>query len=435
MLPNNILQQVQTYNDAKLGYLLNMNCFIGSLNTKYKTFNDMPANLGDTINLEMPNRATVSRGLVANFQGVQQLLQPLVCDQAANSAHAFTSQQFIFNARDYMEKFGMARVQALGAEIESNVALNAISGVPVMTVNDQGQSVPTGALHTESGPYRFYGDGVTPINSFGQLAEIEAIFRDFGAAEGPLDIYLPNMAVTSIINTGLNQFVPDRNNKIANSWDLGGYTGGNARFYRSNLLPIHYAGTAGNNFDTLTLSAFNDPTGQNVTELTFTGVTVDAEAIKAGDLIQFDANTGLVYLTYIGYKPSQNLVQVRATADADATAGTVVVSITPSLQWQPGLNQNLNAPLVAGMTATALPTHRAGLVVGGKAFFLAMPPLDDQSPFVTATSTDPETKVSLRNYYGTQFGQNQKGYVTDCIWASTLRPDYGMRIVFPVLQQ
>lgn len=432
MLPNNSLQQVKTYNDAKLAYLQNINCFIGSLNTKYKTFQDLPANLGDTVNLELPNRATVSNGLVASFQGVQQRLHPLVCDQAANSAHAFTSQQFIFNTRDYMEKFGKARVEALGAQIESNVALTAISAVPVMTVDGDGQSVPTGALHTESGPYRFYGDGTTPINSFGQLAEVEAIFRNYGAANGPLKVYLPDMAVVGIVNSGLNQFVPNRNEKIANSWDLGGYTGGNSKFYRSNLLPIHTAGTVGESRDTLTLVSTDDPTGANITKLTFSGVTTDAGAIKAGDLLQFEASTGLVYLTYTGYKPSANLVQVRATADADASGGTVEISITPTLQSAPGLNQNLNKALGAGATATVVPSHRAGIVVGGDAFYLAMPPLDDQSPFETATSTDKDTKVSLRNYYGTQFGRNQKGYVTDCIWASTAVPENTMRLVFPL---
>jgi len=431
-LPNNILQNVQTYNDAKLAYLQNLNCFVSTLNTKYKDFEKTVANLGDTINLELPNRAIVSRGLVANFQGVQQRLQPLVCDQAANSAHAFTSQQFIFNVEDYMRKFGMARVQELSAEIESNVALTATSSVPVMTVDSDGNSVPTGALHTESGPYRFYGDGTTPINSFGQLAEIEARFRNYGAASGTLDIYLSDISIVGIVNSGLNQFVLDRNEEISKSWDLGSYQGGNARFYRSNLLPIHYAGTAGNKQDTLTLVSTNDPTGANITQLTFSGISTDSGAFKSGDLLQFDASTGLVYLTFVGHKPSQNLVQVRVTADADASGGTAIVNIYPALQSTFGLNQNLSKALVAGMTATALPDHRAGLVVGGKAFYLAMPTLDNQEPFMTATSTDPDTGVSLRNYYGTQFGKNNKGYVTDCIWASTCVPEYSMRVVFPV---
>lgn len=429
-VPVNVLQQVRTYNDAKLGALLNQNCFIPTLNTMFKDF-QVAKNLGDTVDIELPNRATTGRGLVVTFNGVNQTFQPLKVDQAAYSANAFTAQQFMFNAKDYMQKFGLARVMELGAEIESNVALNAISAVPVMNIVN-GQSVPTGALHTESGPFRFFGDGVTAINSFQQLARMEALFRNYGSAPGTLDVYLDDISPVEIVGSGLTQFTLERNNELANSWDLGSYKGSNSRYYKSNLLPIHTAGHAGNDGDTLTLVSTNDPTGNAVTQLTFSGLTSTTGAFKAGDLIQFDADTGMVYLTYVGHKPSRNLVQVRVTADADASAGSATVPITPTLSWQPGLNQNLNIPLAAGMTAAALPTHRAGLVVGGKCFFLAMPALPDLRPYDTNTSTDKETGVSLRNYFGSGFGNNQTGYVDDCIWATTLWPEGCMRLVMPV---
>ena len=37
-LPNNILQNVRTYNKADLAFLLNNNAFIATANTKYKNF-------------------------------------------------------------------------------------------------------------------------------------------------------------------------------------------------------------------------------------------------------------------------------------------------------------------------------------------------------------------------------------------------------------
>ena len=430
-VPNNVLQQVATYCDAELGYLENLNCFIHELNTKFKGF-DEPKNLGNAVNLELPNRAIASKGLVANLQGVQQRLVPFVCDQAANSAHDFTAQEFMFNVKDYMMKFGKARVEELSAEIESNVALNAVSGVPVMIVDSNGQSVPTGALHTESGPYRFYGNGITAINSFGQLADMESIFREYGSAKGSLKVFLPNMAVSGIVNSGLNQFVPDRNEKIANSWDLGTYQGGNSRFFRSNLLPVHISGTAGQNQDTLTLSDWNDHTGANITTLTFTGVSSNSGAVVAGDVLEFLASSGINYLTFTGHKPSQAPVQCRVLANADALAGTVIVSITPALRWTPGLNQNLTKPIASGMTAKVAQSHRAGLVVGGDAFYLAMPPLPSTRPFDSSTTTDSDTGVSLRNYFGFLMARNQTAYVTDCIWAGLAVPENCMRICFPL---
>jgi hypothetical protein len=436
--PTNILQQVATYADAKLAYLQNLNCFVANCNTKFKDFQNMTANLGNTINIELPTRSSVSNGLVARFQGVEQLLQPLVCDQAANAANAFTDQQFVFNAREYMEKFGMSRIQELSAQIESNVALNATSSVPVMTTDNSGGSVPTGALHTESGPFRFYGDGTTPINSFGQLAKMEAYFRNYGSANGPLKVFFDDIAVVDVVNSGLNQFALDRNNEIANSWDLGSYKGSNSRYFKSNLLPIHSAGNVGNDGTTLTVvSTVTDSSGA-ITGLVLSGAGAsDADAIKSGDLLEFNdgvsGQTNVRYLTYVGHKVSQNKVQIRATADAQSNGGgQVTVSIYPPLVTASGQNQNVSTAIVAGMQVSALPDHRAGLVVGGDAFYLAMPALPQLTPFPSATKTDSDTGVSLRNYYGAQFGQNQSGYVDDCIWASTVVPHYSMRVVFPV---
>lgn len=436
MIPNNILQQVATYAEENLAFLENLNCYISNLNTKFKDFNKLTANLGDTVNIELPTRSMVANGLVAAFAPVQQYLQPLVCDQAANSSNAFTDQQFIFNAEEYMEKFGKSRMLELAAQIEANVALNATSSVPVYTVNDQAESVPTGALHTESGPFRFYGDGITPINSFTQLAEMEALFRNFGSAPGPLDVYLDDITPVNIVGSGLNQFVPTRNEELAMSWDLGTYKGSNARYFKSNLQPIHTAGTLGNDGTTLTLVSTNDPTGNNVTQLTFSGAGTDSEAVFANDMAQFldgvDGQPDIRYLTWIGHKRSQNRVQFRVTANAASSGGNVTVTITPALRWQPGLNQNLSTALAAGMQVKFLPSHRAGIVVGGNAFYLAMPALPTVSPFISKTVTDPDTGVSLRNYYGTLFGKNQSGYINDCLWASTAVPQYTMRIVTPV---
>lgn len=429
-IPNSILQQVITYNDAKLAYLQNINCFISTLNTKFQDFNNIVKNLGDTVNIALPYRAVASNGLVANFQGAQQRFSPIICDQAANVAHEFTTQDFIFNVRQYMEDIGKSRVEELSAQIESNVAMNADSSVPVYSIVN-GESVPTGALHTESGPYRFYGDGVTPIDSFQKLAEAEAYFRTYGAASGPLKVYMDDIAVVSVVGSGLNQFVPGRNEVIANSWDLGTYKGSHANYYQSNLLPIHYSGNLGEAGTELTLVSTNDPTGANITQLTFSGAGTDVDAVKSGDLGYF-TSTALRYLTFVGHKPSKSPVQVRVTADASSSGGNVTVSITPALQSTSGPNQNLNAALTAGLKFKFIKSHRCGLIVGGDAFYLAMPKLPDEVPYPTHTSTDKDVGVSLRNYFGSLFGQNARGYVTDSIWSALAVPEYTMRLCFPI---
>lgn len=438
MLPNNILKQVITYNDSGLAYLENLNVGIHLANKKFQNFENLEKQLGDAVQFDVPPRAVAMNGLVASFQSAQQRFGTLVCDQAANSSMAFTAQQFIFNVRDYMEKFGMARVEEISAKIEKNVLRNIDSSVPVMTVNSDGQSVPTGALHTESGPYRFYGDGITPINSFQQLAQMLALNGEYGMPNGSPDVVLPNMAIPGIVGSGLNQFVNDRNEMMANSWDLGTYKGSNARYYRSNLLPIHYAGSVGNDVLELTVVSTNDPTGANITEITFSGANAsDSGSIKSGDLGQFsDGISGIRdmrYLTWTGHEECEVPVQFRVLADAGSNGGgQVTVQVFPALSSTFGPNQNLNQNIIAGMKVKMLPDHRCGVVINGKAFYMAMPKLPDEVPFPTGTKTNKSTGASLRLYYGTLFGKNTRGVINDAIWGSYMQPEYMMRIVFPL---
>lgn len=441
---DNILQTVQTYQRSSLGLLQNLCCLLSTANTKFKDFEKIQANLGSSVTFDTPPRATTAVGLVASWQPAVQLVETLTCDQAFNASFTVTAQQRIFNLEkgedEYIEVFGKSFLTELANEVEGNLALNAISAVPVMTVNSQGQSVPTGALHTESGPFRFFGDGVTQLTSYNQLAQMIMLFKNFGAVSHGIKVYLPDTVYPAIVGSGLNQFAPQRNDDIAMSWEVGEFGTPRVKYYQSNLLPIHFAGNAGELAQTLTLVSTNDPTGQNITQLTFSGVSAsDVDCIKSGDLIQF--NDGVVgfsnmrYLTYIGHKVSANKVQVRATADAASTGGSqVTISITPALNWAGGQNLNLNQALQAGMQASVLPSHKAGLIIGGDAFYVAMPQLPDQHPFDTANEYDPETGVSLRMTYGSIFGANQKGIIYDETHGSHVVPIYSMRVIVPLTQ-
>lgn len=437
-IPTNILQQVQTYQEGGLAYLQNINCFVSTLNTKFKDFQNMTANLGQTVGFDLPPRSITKNGLVVSFQGAVQRVHTLTIDQAASAAHAFTAQQFIFNVKDYMEKFGKSRVEELSAQIEANVALNAISAVPVMTINEEGDSVPTGDLYTNSGPYRYFGDGVTPFNSFTQCAQMIAQFNAFGAAAGSPKVYLDNMVVPQIVGTGLNQFVLDRNEKIAMSWELGTYRGSNAEYYQSNLLPIHTAGTLGQAGTILTVVSTTTPADQSYTDIVCSGAGTDANAVKSGDLGRFlDGVSGqedVRFLTFVGHKRTSLPVQFRIITNAASSADNVTLRVVPGLVSAVGINQNISRAITAGMQIKLLPSHKAGLVVGERAFFLGMPALPDTTPFPSSSEYDSDVGVSMRMYFGDQFGKNSRGMVNDVIWNSTLVPEYGMRIIFPLNQ-
>lgn len=413
-IPANILQTVQTYQMSGLAFLQNLNAFIGTSNTKFKDFDRLTANLGDTVTFDLPPRFTTTNSLVATFQPADQRVQPLTVNQQISTSYAFTAQQFVFNVRDYMEKFGKGAIIEIGAKIESNVALNCVTNT-----------------------YRFFGDGITPINSFGQLAQAMAFFRNYGAATHNTKGYLQDIAVSQIVNSGLNQFTVERNDKMANSWEVGSFT--RTDWYQSNLLPVHVAGSNGIAGTTLTVVSVTQDALGNITAITFSGSSAanDPNAILQYDKLQFQdgvaGQPNLRYLTFVGHQVSSNPVQIQATATAASTgASQVTVQIYPPLQSGAQNNQNLNTAIVAGMQVKVLPSHRAGVITAGDPLFLAMPQLPDEVPYPTANEFDPETGVSMRMYYGSRFGQNQRGMVHDCIWGSTLVPEYSMAVIFPV---
>lgn len=414
-MATNILQQVITYNESNLALLLNSFCFLSTSNMKFKAFNDdIPKNLGDTVSFDLPPRFTTTNSLVVSFQSAVQRVQQLTVSQQASTAYEFTAQQFIFNVRDYMDKFGKSAVAELGTQVESDVASLA-----------------------ETNTFRFYGDGVTPISTYLQLANALAFFRNFGAAKDNTKGYLSDLTFPAIINSGLNQFTLDRGNREAMSWEIGRFS--NCDWYQSNLLKTHTAGTEGNAGSTLTVVSVVTDSNGGVIQITFSGAAVasDPNSIKAFDKFQFNdgvaGQPNIRFLTFIGHLPSQSPVQFRATADAASTAGSqVTVNIYPALQATAGNTQNITSPIVAGMQVSVLPTHRCGLIMSGNPLFLAMPKLPEEVPYPTSVAQDPDSGASIRQYYGSLFGQNQRGMVHDIIWGKTLVDEYAMMVALPV---
>lgn len=411
---NNMLQNVQTWQMSGLAYLQNQCCFISIANTRFKDFEKMEAQLGDTVGFEKPPQLISNDGLVVSFQSLVQRIQTLTVDMSKNVALDVTDQQLIFNnIEDYMNRLGKGALKQLGTTVEADVAKVAIQNT-----------------------YRFFGDGRTAVNNVTQLAQMLSFFREIGAGAQETKGILANIAIPQIVSSGLNQYVTKRNEEYAMDWELGRYS--ECDWYSSNLLPIHMAGTVGNADTTLTVvSTVLDATGA-VTAITFSGATaLDPNAVLQYDQFAFQDGVGILpnarFLTFIGQVPTSAPVQFAASANAAADgAGNVIVQITPALQINAVSGQNINVPIVAGMTVKALPNHKAGLLYSDNALYLAMPALPNEVPFPSANMVDPDTGVAIRQYYGSLFGQNQRGMVWDTIWGKTLVPEYAMKIVFPL---
>ncbi len=83
----NILQDVQTYNDSNLALLLNSYAFLNVANSRFKDFDRIEKQLGDTVGFDLPPRFTTTGSLVVSFQDVEQRVQTLQVDQQESVAY------------------------------------------------------------------------------------------------------------------------------------------------------------------------------------------------------------------------------------------------------------------------------------------------------------------------------------------------------------
>ncbi len=405
-MANNILQNVATYQKAGLAYLQNLSVYINKANKKFKNFQNFAGNLGSTVTFDKPTRYGFENSLTpSTFQPTEQRVQSLVVDQEGSVATELTDPERIFNLPSYMSEFGESASIEIASNVEENVALNNVS-------------------HT----YRTFGDGTTDIDSFQQLAQSVANYKDFGSPKGRLCGIIPSVKMPPIVGNGLNQFATSRNDEIANSWVIGEFSG--VTWYSSNLLPKHVAGTLGQAQTVLTVVSINAAG----TQITLSGAG-GGTTVKENDILTFQDNVGgqpdMRFLTFTGHATSSQKVQVRALSDVVEAGGNVIVDIFPALVDTVGdRNANINNPVAAGMQLLILTSHVAGMLFHEPALMLAMPRLPDQPPFATSSLIDPDSGCSTRLYYGTKIFENIVGMVNDVIWGSTLVDEYAMRLAF-----
>lgn len=438
----NFLQQVRTYNaDAQLPGFLNQNCFISDIcNHEFVDFEKKtPANLGDTIAIALPMASVANAGLIVSAQPVRQNIAHLSVISAANVAIAVTNQQRIFNTNHdgFWKMIGKGMISELGSKVEQSIAMHVNSSAIDMRLDS-----PTyGQEQYLSGPTRFVDCTATGLLSYQALDQSMSDFISMGAPNDDHCVVLPTNYYSPIIGSGLNQFVPIRNDEAAQSWLVGEFGSPRTKYYRSNYLPVQIAGAFGVAGTVCTVVSTNDPTGTNVTQLTLSsGGGSHSIAVAAGDMGWFLPASNINALTFYGHMQTNQPVQFRVIADASSNAGAVVVNIITNTHTEgQGLCsvvgnalQNISGTIQAGMTVQFVGSHRCGLRICSKAFYIAVPRLDNEHPFTTSVDTDDETKVSLRMYYGAVFGQNKKWLVNDVIWGGLLLSRYSQRFCLPL---
>jgi hypothetical protein len=408
-MATNSLQNVATYQMSTLGRLLSSYAFIRESNKMFNNFQNIQGQLGPTVTYNAPTRYRAASGLiVGSFQDTKQVVNSLSVDKEYHVGFEFNASEMTFNVPRFMKEFGEAACAELGAEVESDVAQNAVKNT-----------------------YRTFGDGVTNIDDRVEWAKAISTFKDFGVARGQLKGFMPPTSTPNVVGADLGRFTPILNDKEVVSWDLGAFAGCN--WYESNLLPIHTAGAEAEAGTSLTVTAIN-PAGD---QITLTGATPSTtNALRENDILNFEASD-LFFLTYIGHKNSQQKVQVRVTANADSDGtGQIVADIFPPLIFD-GTNTNPDANLSRAITLSTdtvkgLPSHRAGLIYCSDALYLAMPTLPGVSPYDYYNKPDPASGANLRIYTGAGFGNNTYGTVVDTQWGSDLDPNYALRMALPL---
>lgn len=410
--PQNNFQNVQTYQNAMLLALQNEMPVVANANKKFDNFQNLVANLGTTVLYKKPGRVTTSASLVWDIQGINQRTQSLTVDQPVSSAVEITDPQALFNmdVADFMKDFGDDIVTKIGAQMETYASLDFIKH-----------------------PYRFYGDPNQPISTFKDLARAVTMFKNYGSAKRECFGFIPDMSKDNIINSGQNQFTPERNNENAQSWELGSFS--QTKWMTSSLLQSHLAGSEGQAGTTLTVVSTTKDASGNITAITFSGCSAasDADSVKQYDRFYSTDATNFM-LQFSNYQKSANPIQFQASADA-ASNGSSRVTVTLKVPLYPGQSVTdsvaINNDIVAGMTFKVVDSHTAGCIYSGDPHMFASPMMGSQDPFASWSETDPKTGMGISFAAGAFLGQGKQAVGGYGIYGSTFTPEYGMTLLFP----
>lgn len=299
-----------------------------------------------------------------------------------------------------------------------------------------------------NGGYRFYGDVTVPntnFDSYVDLVQMSKLFRNYGAGRNKtLHCVLPDMGVARLVQSGLTQFVPGRNEDWAAGFDLGTIAGAtNVMFHESSHLPQHISGTASESTGiqitsvTATTASIN---GQSVptSTIVLAGLT-PGQTILENDLADIGAAAGLKYLQFVGHASSQNNVQVKViTGDTASSGGAATIEVVPQLIYDATAKnpqRNLPRAIVTGSGGDLVriaKSHQTGVMFVEDTFFMAAPKLPGKTPFPCKTVQSPSGNLSMRTYYGSLLNQPVSALVNDIYVGFDMPIEYASRMLFPL---
>lgn len=392
---------------------------------------------GDTFVFKTPTRTRTKTGitfdqLAAGEGDFSERIMPITANQQDHTNYQYTNvEEALFDRKGLLSYNNRSNLIELGTRMEQfSVTQGAFTG------------------------YRAFGDFSVQdgqMQTVGEVTDAVATYQTFGDAPDGYYV-IPLTPAAKIAQSSLQQFVPARNDKVALKGDLGNLGGvENMRFIKSNVIPIHTAGTAADNAQNLgagyEISSIvvtppsNDLTGNSVgtTTINLASMPNDGDTFVVNDMIDigFNSTSPLRFLSFTGYVTSENTVQGRVITGGTVAGGTVQIVIEPSLIVDDGIdvNANINRAIVTGSSGDKLrvaKSHRAApIYIGNYGKFVApkLPTMED----LKSGAVESPNGISLRMYYGDGIiGTAKKWVVHDVIYGfKGLAEGFG-RVLYPL---
>lgn len=361
---------------------------------------------GDTVNIRLQNKFTVSRGDSVSPEPILESTDSVVCQPLYSVPLEISTFDETLRLDDYNQRIIRPAIRELVSQIETDIATVAATQL-----------------------WQAYGTPGSPINSFSSVDGAASYLVSRDIPESPLYLALRPKDATALKSSLQNAFNPILNQEIS----FGSRLGHLSEFdvFRNRGIIRQTAGTA----STQTPVVTGGPVSSG-TSITFTGLTAnDANAFKAGDIIYFpDASspaTSVHSLTNLGRvdtgDPMTFVVQANQGTNS---SGQATVSILPAINTTVGNpQQNVSNPIPNGARAVVYASsyrnvayHETGLSV----VTLPLKPL--YTPYCE-NITDQETGITLRFSIGADVLNNLNIMRIDALVAYKWHGQYGLQFL------
>lgn len=404
-MANNLINVEGYLQDYAIHLMQNSFCVTRSLNDRYLSYQNLAGTLGPNFLVNLPTRTIARSGFGFTADGnsgsFSQRSMRVSADEEISAEFPYTDIDYaLFDKNEAITQAAMSNINEMAIRFES--------------------------FYTDkvaNSGYRFFG---SPAVTSGQMTTVPEItravnqFDSFGCVNGAKKyVIMPPTAAADTISSGLQQFVTDRNEKLALAGEIG-YLGGVRQtiFCNSNLLSAHIAGTAADNPNNLTpgytivsVTPTNptnpdDANGDNTSVIVLSGMTA-GETVVENDMLDIGqlSDDPLRFLTFTGYRRSENPVQARVTVGGTVDgAGNLTITVQPAFIFdgtETNPYRNLSRAIVPGTdTIRFCKSHIPGLMYFGEYGIKVNPKLPNAEPYDGATIRNKETGIAIRAFYG-----------------------------------